>query len=136
MRPEDRRFIVPTWVRSFAEYAPWGPAATREHHAGIVDAILDDPATRVLVLASDEAARTLHAWAAGVGDVLHYVYVPPELRGHDLARRVMTAVLGGYPDRITVSHPWPTIRAGSVRRQHRRFRWSPYYLPSITRKAA
>lgn len=125
MRPEDRRFIVPTWVRSFADYAPWGRRTTLESHWNVVDSLLDDPATRVVVLASDEAARTLHAWAAGSEGGLHYVYVPPELRGNALATRCITALLGEYPNRVDVSHPWP--RASS------RFRWVPYQL---TRTAA
>lgn len=121
-RPEDRRFIVPTWVKSFADYAPWGRAATLAKHWGVVDAIMDDPATRAVVLATDAAARTLHAYAVGSGDgCLHYVYVPPELRGHGLARRAITALLGAYPATITTSHPWPFDTT--------RFRWNPYALP-------
>jgi GNAT superfamily N-acetyltransferase len=120
MRPEDRRFIVPTWVRSFAEYAPWSRAATLRGHWAVADTLLDAPDVRVMVLASDEAARTLHAWAAGVGDALHYVYVPPELRGHGLARRCITALLGSYPKHIDVTHPWP--------RESARYRWQPYPL--------
>lgn len=108
MRPEDRRFIVPTWVRSLA-------ATRRDEHRtetlraywGIADRVLDDPATRVMVLASDEAARTLHGWAAATGDVLQYAYVPRELQGQGFARRCITALFGGYPDRIAITHAWP-----------------------------
>lgn len=135
-RPEDRRFIVPTWVHSFAEYAPWGPAATLGNHWRMVDAILDAHDTRVVVLASDEAARTVHCWAAASGETLHYVYVPPELRGHALGRKCITAILGCYPKRITTSHPWPPLKGH--RHPHHRFRWNPYALPSAApeRRAA
>lgn len=142
MRPEDRRYIVPTWVRSFADYAPWGPSATRAHHAHVVDALLDDPTTRVMVLASDEAARTLHGWAAATASTLHYVYVPPELRGQHLGERCITAALGSYPKRIETSHPWPMldIRYASGRvigqRAHSRFRWNPYALQCAALKRA
>ncbi len=123
MRPEDRRWVVSTWVRSFADYAPWGPALTRARHWCVVDAILDAAPTRVVVLASDEAARTLHAWAAASDDALHFAYTPPDLRGHGLARRCIEAALGCYPRVIPTSHPWPFTRGVA------RFRWNPYALP-------
>lgn len=120
MRPEDRRFVVPTWVRSLASFR-------REQPKGklwrTVDRILDDPGTRVMVLASDEAARTLHAWAAATGDVLQYAYVPPELRRAGLARQCIRAVLGGYPDTIGITHAWPFESA--------RFRWQHHPLLRI-----
>lgn len=104
MRPEDRRFVVPTWVYSLASLRKRPP---RAHDWRSVDRILDAPDTCIVVLASDEAARALHAWAAATGDTLHYAYVPPELRGAGLARRCITAALGAYPEHITTSVAWP-----------------------------
>lgn len=105
MLPGDRRFIVPTWVRSLA-FQRRGDhrARTLKRYWSIVDRVLDDRATRVEVLTAGSA---IHAWAAVTGDVLQYAYVPPELRGHGLARRCITAALGGYPDVIPVTHAWP-----------------------------
>ncbi|HYE92348.1 MAG TPA: hypothetical protein VEA38_15065 [Terriglobales bacterium] len=121
---DDRRFIVPTWVRSFADYAPKQGCGSRAKvlraHWRIVDAILDNPETRTMVLCSEDSERTLHAWASGTADALHYVYVPPELRGHGFARRVITATLGAYPTALAVSHPWP--------RKSPRYRWDPIEL--------
>ncbi len=129
MRPEDRKFIVPTWVRSFADYAPWSRRAVLNGHWSVCDAILDSDDTRVVVLASDSAARTLHAWAVATSaGALHYAYVPPELRGHGLARRAITAALGHYPQHIDVTHPWP--------RASDRFQWVPYALLQTARNAA
>src|SRR6185369_12005023 len=73
----------------------------------IVDRVLDAPGTRVMVVASDDAARTLHGWAAATRDVLQYAYVPPELRREGLARTCITAALGGYPEHIGITHAWP-----------------------------
>ena len=119
MRPEDRRFVVPTWVRSLA-MSRRGQCRTDtlRKYWSIVDRVLDDPDTRVMVAASDMAARTIHAWAAATGDVLHYAYVPPELRREGLARRVITAALGLYPDIVSTSHAWPFASSRFVRQPH------------------
>ena len=99
-RPEDRRFVVPTWARS------WHRSPKRRDYESI-DRILNEPSTRVLVLASDAASRTIHAWVAGTTDALHYVYVPMELRGNGVARDLITKLLGGYPDAIHITRAWP-----------------------------
>lgn len=138
MRPEDRRFVIPTWVQSFAEYAPWSKRTTLQKHWAVVERLLLSPSTRVVVLCTDSAQRTLHGWAAADVDAwaLHYAYIPPELRGGGLARTAITSVLGTYADRIDVTHPWPELKirneTGRVigTRQHNRFRWSPYPLLS------
>lgn len=108
MRPEDRRFIVPTWVRSLASFQRVAPHGRQWRAA---DRILDASDTCIMVLASDHAASTIHAWAAATGDLLHYAYVPPELRREGLARRCITAVLGSYPESIGITHAWPFASA-------------------------
>lgn len=108
MTPRDRRFVVPTWAHG----SRYDMALSERFR--LIDRILDGGA-RVVTLATSDVA--VHAWAAGDGDVLHYVYVPPELRGEGLARRALVELFGSYPDHITVSHPWP--------RPSRRFRYSP-----------
>lgn len=113
----DRRFVVSTWVKSFADLAPWGNRLTRASHWTVVDRLLDGGA-RVAVLGS--ASGAVHAWACGWDEGIHYAYVPPELRGKGLAKRVIAHLLEGYPEHIDCSHPWPWAS--------RRFRWNPYPL--------
>ena len=103
----DRRFVVPTW----AQGAKWRGLSKHERFARVDRALDADarayaglPVCRVVVLAS---GPTVHAWAAGAGGILFFAYVPPELRGEGLGRRVITALLGGYPDVIQTIHPWP-----------------------------
>lgn len=121
MTARDRRYVVPTWAQS--SHYDGLPKAARFR---LVDRVLDDGA-RVVCLATDE--RTVHAWAAGAVDVLHYVYVPPELRGEGLARRAISALLGSYPERITVTHPWPRRRVNGRQLSVPRFdRYSPHLL--------
>jgi len=109
MTAGDRRFVVPTWALG----AKWR-GLTKDERFRRVDLLLADEGTRVVVLA---AGATVHAWAAGIGTRLHYAYVPPELRRKqciergdppaELGRQVITKLLGGYPDVIQITHPWP-----------------------------
>jgi hypothetical protein len=108
----DRRFVVPTWARS-AQYGLSMPEQFR-----IVDRTLDAGA-RVLVMATDE--RTVHAWLAYDDDVMHYVYVPPELRGNGLAR-ALTAKAFGERGPAFITHT--TTMFGMVPRA----RFNPYLL--------
>lgn len=112
MTARDRRYVVPTWAHG-SRY----DGMHRRDRFALVDRLLDAGA-RCIVLATDE--RTVHAWACGDDDLLHYAYVPPELRGEGLARQAITALFGEYPERIYVTHEWP--RASS------RFRFAPYRL--------
>jgi GNAT superfamily N-acetyltransferase len=115
MTARDRRFVVPTWALG-SSYDGLSKAARFD----LVDEILAAGA-RCVTLATDE--RTVHAWACADDDLLHYVYVPPDLRGFGLAKRVITAVLGDYPARINVTHAWP--------RESSRFRFTPHLRKRI-----
>lgn len=99
MTASDRRFVVPTWAYG----AKWKGLSLNEKFAR-VDGILAEEGTRVVCLAG---GSTVHAWASGIGTRLHYAYVPPDLRGEGLARKVITELLGGYPEVIDITHPWP-----------------------------
>ena len=112
MTEGDRRFVVPTWAHS----STYGGLRLPERFA-LADRVLDELRANVVVLATD---RTVHVWAAGHAGALDYVYVPEELRGHGLARRAITALLGRYPERINVTHAWPGKRP--------RFRFAPHLL--------
>lgn len=113
MTIRDRRYVVPTW----AEGSRYQGLRKSERFA-LVDRVLSEIGARVVCLVTNDI--TVHAWAAGGPDVLHYVYVPPELRGEGLARRVITELFDGYPDHIDVTHPWP--------RASTRFRYRPHLL--------
>lgn len=91
MTTRDRAYVVSTWGHEMRE-----PGVARRERFAKVDAILDAGAT-VVVLAE---GPTVHAWAAARGDEVLFVYVPFALRGHHLARRVVIALLGGYPDGV------------------------------------
>lgn len=111
MNASDRRFVAPTWALSSTYDGLSKPARFR-----LVDRMLDSGAP-VIVLAE---GPTVHAWACGEADTLHYVYVPPDLRGHGLhlGARCIALVLGGYPEHINVTHEWPRESARFVFKPH------------------
>ena len=118
MTASDRRFVVPTWALS-SKY----DGMSKHQRFKLVDRILDGGA-RCIVLAE---GATVHAWACGAEDALHYVYVPPELRrtrsdepGPCLAKLLIRLVLDGYPERVHVTHEWPW--------ESRRFVFKPYLI--------
>jgi GNAT superfamily N-acetyltransferase len=118
MAPEHRAFVASTWARG-SRYG----LRTRDAFR-LVNRLLD-ASPRIVVAAN---GMTVHAWACGVADALHYVYVPPELRGHGIARRLITELFGEYPDRIVVTHRWP--------RPSSRFTYAPERLLVLERAAA
>ncbi len=89
MTERDRNFVASTWIKS----SRYGFATPREGRIAyhIVNALLET-APRVLCIATDE--RTVHAWAAGHGDVLHFAYVAPELRCNGMARLLLREMFG------------------------------------------
>lgn len=89
MTDRDRNFVAPTWIKS-ARYAFATPREGRIAYR-IVNALLER-SPRVLCIATDE--RTVHAWVAGHDDVLHFVYVAPELRRQGFARLLLTQMFG------------------------------------------
>ncbi len=112
MTAMDRRYVVPTWAQS-SKY----DKLTKSERFALVDHILDKLHADVVILGSE---TTVHVWASGHGGALDYVYIPPELRGKGMARRVITALFGRYPDHINVTHQWP--------RESARFRYTPHLL--------
>lgn len=62
-----------------------------------------------------------HAWACGrEPNVLHFAYVPFDLRGNGLGREVINACLEGYPKMI-----WVTSSPLAIR-NHARFVYNPF----------
>lgn len=109
MNASDRRFVAPTWALSSTYDGLSKPARFR-----LVDRMLDS-GTPVIVLAE---GPTVHAWACGETDTLHYVYVPPDLRGHGIAAQLIALVVGEYAEHINVTHEWPRESARFVLKPH------------------
>lgn len=107
-RRGERGWILSTWVRSYgAERAGMPRARYGKYQGRLVERILSAACSRAVVLCSESNPDALHAWACASDKALHYVYVPPELRGSGLARVAIEAALGTYADSIDVTHRWP-----------------------------
>jgi hypothetical protein len=95
MLPGDRGYVFKSWLGE-CRYRP------KSMRADVITRYLDT--SRTIVLAN---GPTVHAFACGDGETLHFAYVPFHLRGNGLGRRVVTALMGRYPDQIIVTHVWP-----------------------------
>lgn len=110
MLPRHRAYVASTWARG-QRYG----LRTREAFR-FVNRVLDS-GVDVVCLANDS---TVHAWACAGPDALHYVYVPPELRREGIAKRLITSLLGEYPEHVNITHRWPF--------ESSRFRFNPHLL--------
>lgn len=118
--PDDRAFVLATWVRS---YEPRTHGSVRrdvylEHQGKLAERLLE--ASPLIIACSPSHESTIHGWccADNALAVLHYAYVPPALRGLGLARSLILASFGAYRPRIETSHRWPWAST--------RFVYNPY----------
>lgn len=125
MRPmttrRDRAYVASTWGGSYRDYAQAGaiPSPVTRRHRVLIDRLLDAHGALVACLPGRE--ETIHAWVCAewigadgrevVGGILHYVYVAAVARESGVARALIRHALGGYPERIVTSHPWPRKNA-------------------------
>lgn len=108
MEPSDRACVISTWMRSAAERVRGqGPRrAFFAYEPRLAERVIDS--AQVLIACSPEHASTIHGWCAtSAPGVVHYAYVPRELRRLGLAREMIRSALGSYPDRIETGHRWP-----------------------------
>lgn len=97
----DRAFVFATWMRSYrqtqhlVEYESYHRGQVRR-----VERLWD----RARIICREPSPDTIHGWVCGDTGLLHYVYVPPDLRGRGLAREVVRAVCG---PKLEFTHRWP-----------------------------
>ena len=111
MTETDRRYCVPVWARA-ARYRLSLPEQFR-----IVDRLIER-GVKVTCLVTGE--RTVHAFLAAEGDVLHFAYTAPELRRNGFAKRLMLDAFGSG-GAVFNSHPMPAWLS-------RRSTYNPYLL--------
>lgn len=118
--PTDRAFVASTWVTSYKDVLAnlALPRAWTGAHARVVDKLLDGEFTRTWVAAPPKDDHTILGWCCASEDVLHYVYVPKNLRGEGLAKALIAHAVQGSPDPLFVSHKWPFAS--------RRYQFNPY----------
>lgn len=105
----DLAFVMSTWMRSYAGRVQGivRKDVFHEHHRRLAERLI--ASERVTVACSPTSETTIHGWCCtgNASPVLHYAYVPPELRRVGLAREMIRSSLGAYPERIDASHRWP-----------------------------
>jgi hypothetical protein len=124
-RRGERGFVISTWHRSYGHTRAGVDRSVYGAEQGdLVERILDADHTRTVVACSGKNDDTLHAWACGRPPaLLHYAYVPPELRRDGLATRLIAHLLGGVREQIDATHQWPFLGP--------RFRFNPYPLTRL-----
>lgn len=97
--PQHRSYILATWVRSYApQLRKWLGSVPEEE--GLQAEKLWDQS----LVVTDDDGFTVHAWVCGSPGLLHYVYVPPELRRKGVAEALIKHLCGHTYE---YGRPWP-----------------------------
>lgn len=95
MQPEDRNYVLSSWLRSYAELPEFRGLRRSVFFA------LYEPLVKAMVARSTVAVATLPdaqdvvlGWMAIEGDTLHYVLVKPRWRKLGIARWLLSQVEG------------------------------------------
>lgn len=105
--PQHRNFILSTWVKSYLPFLrKWlGPNSEGpQSEAAQAETLWE----RTLVCGAENDEFTVHAWVCGEPGILHYVYVPPELRGKGIAGALIRHQCGHT---FQYGRPWPLRKA-------------------------
>lgn len=118
----DKPYIISTWV---ASYKLISKRITHNHMSGATKHIKSDAFQETYprlvealwqksLVVRDEAGTACHGYICGSPPgtgrhgVLHYMYLPPELRSVGLGKAMWTHLLGPQADRVMVTNflPW------------------------------
>lgn len=128
--PTDHGYVYSTWLRSY-----------RQMHIECVPAdewfegqrrVIRDLMPMVQVAAVAGASTTAHGWICGTKGVVHYAYVPIELRRKGLAKALVEAVAGASG---VHTHRKPNLRNLNLRRAFGGFRYDLFALTDAVRAA-
>lgn len=117
---DDVGLIFATWMESARQLRNARLSIFDKFYPDVVRSLLETETAAVMTLEGKDA---IHAWACGrAPNLLHFAYVPKNLRGHGLGRAVIDATLGGYPATVFVTAT-PLSNAN-----HRRFVYNPFVM--------
>lgn len=118
-KPTDYNFVHSTWCKSYKGRFLGCPMPIYIHRQPkLVEFLMDKYGWQVLC--SEEEEDAIHAWICASDSVLHYIYVPPDLRGRGIAKMLISYVFSDYPEYIRTTHIWPHMT--------KRFYYDPYIL--------
>lgn len=117
---DDISLIFPTWMESARQLRNTRLAIFNAFFPAVVRSLLE---TERAVVATREGNNTIHAWACGrAPNLLHFAYVPANLRGRGIGRAVISGVLDGYPNTIFVTSSPLSLR------HHSRYIYNPFAM--------
>src|SRR5688500_7021107 len=103
--PQHRSFVLATWLKSYQPILrKWlGPSVAvtlLKEESNQAETLWE----RTSIVTSEDENFVVHAWVCGEPGVLHYVYVPPVLRGKGIATALIRHVCGHT---FEYGRPWP-----------------------------
>jgi len=122
---EHRSFVLSTWVRSYRD------AFSKELQYDLIvkreSKFAEEAFDAGLVFVDTSDGYSINGWVCGVYErpsLLHWVYVPPELRGMGVASNLIKEILGSKPE---VSRCPKVLRNSKLPVG----RWNPYRIMEI-----
>ena len=123
MSAGDINYVRSSWFRNYQPLAKVSGSTFARFHPKLIDELLASDDASTVIACAEEDPTVIHGWACGEADgPLHFAYVPPNLRGRGIAKEMIQAVLGSYPNHINVTHRFVG------RPDSRRFTFNPYIL--------
>ena len=113
--PGDVASVVCTWVDSYRDRSMVERVVYEREQRALANRMA--VTATIKVLCDAVVSRTIYAWACSLGEVLHYVYVVPELRERGAAQ-LLLGHMNLWRDTVECSHRWT--------KPNRRFLWNPY----------
>lgn len=109
---QDQSYIASTWVRSFVERQRNNQYSHAKRAGELVDKILDNKDTAVLIAHKVSDNRTILGWIAyskGTQSVVHYLYIRYPVRQHGIASQLLSSLGFAVDDVILWSMPGPDL---------------------------
>lgn len=110
---KDKPFIISTWVNSYKPIARKLTARFKEKKANFTDdttSVAEKLWQVAYVLKDEDDGSAVHGYIVAQDDpkpILHYMYLPPELRGLRLGKCMFQRVFGTGLFDVQVTHFWP-----------------------------
>jgi hypothetical protein len=116
----DAPFIFSSWMEEARRLRQTRLQVFNAYYPNVVQGLLE---TESAVVLYREGKDTIHAWACGRGpNLLHFAYVPVNLRRSGFGRAVIDTVLDGYPKTIHVTSSPLSLP------HHPRFVYNPFVM--------
>lgn len=123
---DDLSFIYSTWSRSYRYDSPVGRACKNstffKEYNRIIDYILSQPDTKVLVAAKPDEPNVFFGYIVGQPGILHYVFVKEAFLIHGIAKALFEEL--GSP--AVYTHK--TMNARVILNKHPEMTFNPFLL--------